>query len=473
MDITGPSPIETPDRGGAPGARPYPADPAELQTLLDGHLARAVRVDGQPIALLVPSTSSRSAAGVSALAYRQVATAPYELGLLIGPNPNDSDLSSLWMWTAGRFATPLGTVSVDQEVAAALLSHVSVLGPQVMKDVSEPCIDAQLPWLQRVCSGASIVAIGVRDGEERFHALSAALSSIMGLRRTVLIAVADLPSEAVPDTGRRAEPSILRAVETGDSQQVLQVLSAEHLPGSAESRRAAQDVLPLVLAMEVAAGLGAETATLLGYVPSEDETRSGQAKAGGHAAAMFWRYAAPGLSLAQQRQLLELARLAIASHCEGGASPPFHTTDAELLRLSAVFVTLKTRGELRGCIGHIRQDLPLYRAVQEMAVAAASGDPRFPPLSIDELSQTSLEIAILSPFRRVVATEQIEVGVHGLLIHEGGLRGLLLPQVPSERGWDRETFLENLCYKAGLPASAWVGCDGLYAFTTYAFGEET
>lgn len=126
---------------------------------------------------------------------------------------------------------------------------------------------------------------------------------------------------------------------------------------------------------------------------------------------------------------------------------------------------------MRGCIGHLQADRPPYRVVQGMDVAAATEDPRFPPLTPEELERVYLEISVLSPFQRLTDPMQVEVGTHGLLILKGDRQGLLLPQVAVEEGWDREAFLEGVCGKAGLPASCWREGAALYTFTVVAFGE--
>jgi len=128
-------------------------------------------------------------------------------------------------------------------------------------------------------------------------------------------------------------------------------------------------------------------------------------------------------------------------------------------------------GELRGCIGHMRADQPLNQMVQEMAREAAFSDPRFPPLTLDELDKAELEISVLSPLHRITDTEQIRVGADGLMIHQGGKQGVLLPQVPVEQGWDRGLYLENLCSKAGLMPGCWNQDASLYTFTAEVFGE--
>jgi AmmeMemoRadiSam system protein A len=134
------------------------------------------------------------------------------------------------------------------------------------------------------------------------------------------------------------------------------------------------------------------------------------------------------------------------------------------------FTTLHLDGELRGCVGYVIPMYPLYRTVAETAVAAAFSDPRFTPVTPSEGSRLVIEISVLSPMFSI-QPEQVEVGRHGLLIEMGGRRGLLLPQVPVEQGWDRLTFLEQTCYKAGLPPIAWKQGATLQAFTAEVFGE--
>jgi AmmeMemoRadiSam system protein A len=116
--------------------------------------------------------------------------------------------------------------------------------------------------------------------------------------------------------------------------------------------------------------------------------------------------------------------------------------------------THKEGGELRGCIGHLRADTPLYRVVQEMAAAAATSDPRFSSLKAEELNQVKVEILILSPLRRITDPQTIEVGKHGLMIIKGGKQGALLPQVPIEQKWNRTEFLQGLCQKEVCQAIA-------------------
>ncbi|HET9317980.1 MAG TPA: AmmeMemoRadiSam system protein A [Vicinamibacteria bacterium] len=182
---------------------------------------------------------------------------------------------------------------------------------------------------------------------------------------------------------------------------------------------------------------------------------------------------ADGLPPEARTRLLELARLAIASHLQG-EDPALAAADDDPWPPRGAFVTLKTRsnGYLRGCIGHVEADQPLAVTVRRMAVAAATQDPRFPLVTPEELAALRLEISVLSPLAPI-RPEEVEVGRHGLLVRFRGHSGLLLPQVPVAQRWDRETFLDHTCRKAGLPTDTWrdPACE-LLAFTAIVFGEE-
>jgi AmmeMemoRadiSam system protein A len=178
------------------------------------------------------------------------------------------------------------------------------------------------------------------------------------------------------------------------------------------------------------------------------------------------------LSVEEKRELLRIARASIEAAFLG-KEPPEQSLESKAFREAAgAFVTLKIGGELRGCIGYIEPRLPLVEAVREVAQRAAFSDPRFPPLSPEELGEVDIEISVLSPVRKISDVHEIEVGKHGLIVEAGNHRGLLLPQVALEHGWDRETFLRYTCVKAGLPESAWTLPQALLStFTTTNFSE--
>nr|HID59222.1 AmmeMemoRadiSam system protein A [Desulfobacterales bacterium] len=178
------------------------------------------------------------------------------------------------------------------------------------------------------------------------------------------------------------------------------------------------------------------------------------------------------LTLSEKKVLLEVARKAIAARLTWKKFTVPDNPQGGLLSQRGAFVTLHKKGALRGCIGVFTSDKPLYRTVQEMALAAAFEDPRFAPLTREELDEIDIEISVLSPLKRIDDLKSIEVGKHGLYIVKGLNRGVLLPQVASEHNWDRETFLTQTCYKAGLPGDCWKGDCEVYTFTAQIFGEK-
>ena len=178
------------------------------------------------------------------------------------------------------------------------------------------------------------------------------------------------------------------------------------------------------------------------------------------------------LTAKDKATLLNIVKSTIASKVKDKVPPKVEIASEILKEKRGAFVTLKKRGHLRGCIGYIKAVKPLWETVQEMAVAAAFHDPRFPALKSEEFKDLSFEISVLSPLQRIKNISDIEVGKHGLYIVRGYNSGLLLPQVAVEYSWDRETFLRETCYKAGLPPQAWMDKETeIYIFSADYFGD--
>jgi len=183
------------------------------------------------------------------------------------------------------------------------------------------------------------------------------------------------------------------------------------------------------------------------------------------------------LSLNEKRALCAIARESIEARL-------FHRTQAmpasgkgfrrcaEVVGSAGAFVTLHENGQLRGCIGRMRSELPLDETISEMALAAAFEDPRFDPVSRAEIADITIEITVLGILRKIASAEEIIVGNHGIYIIARGRSGVLLPQVATENGWNRLEFLNYVCLKAGLPPGAWQDADTqLFIFEGIVFGE--
>ncbi|MBS3818177.1 AmmeMemoRadiSam system protein A [bacterium] len=173
----------------------------------------------------------------------------------------------------------------------------------------------------------------------------------------------------------------------------------------------------------------------------------------------------------QKNTLLKLARNAIEHYLATGRHLSQQTEDETLQEKRGAFVTLKQDNQLRGCIGYALPYKPLYETIIDVSVSAAFHDFRFPPLTKEELPQTKIEISVLTPPQKIEDVNQIEIGKHGIIITKGMHKGLLLPQVPVEWGWDVETFLSNGCRKAGLDEDEWKREAQIEIFSAQVFSE--
>ncbi len=172
--------------------------------------------------------------------------------------------------------------------------------------------------------------------------------------------------------------------------------------------------------------------------------------------------------------LLQIARDAITAHLEGRIPSKLQGLDAELLQKSGAFVTLQKGEQLRGCVGQIISDKPLYVTVAQAAIAAATRDPRFHPVNASEMPQLEIEISVLTALHSLERIEDLEIGIHGLYIEDGVHSGLLLPQVAIAHDWNRTQFLQHACKKAQLPEEAWQDSETeIYLFSSQPFGEKS
>ncbi len=178
------------------------------------------------------------------------------------------------------------------------------------------------------------------------------------------------------------------------------------------------------------------------------------------------------LNVEEQKEILGFIRQTIKEYLEDDEIKPITLKNPKYDEISGAFVTLHKKGALRGCIGHIIGIKPLKNTIQEMAIASSTQDPRFPPVEASELDDLDIEVSILSPLKRVKNPEEIVVGKHGIVMSQGPFKGILLPQVATEYGWDREIFLNHTCLKAGLPEDAWKKGATIEIFSAQVFGEK-
>jgi AmmeMemoRadiSam system protein B/AmmeMemoRadiSam system protein A len=440
--------------------------------MIDTFLNPVEPVDGDPIAIIVPHAGYVYSGPVAAYGFKQMEGGDYDVAVIIAADHQLPLSDPISVWAEGGFETPLGVVPVDVELAETLVAADPSITSDTAPHQGEHPIEIELPFLQRVCPNCRIVPVLMgSDSEASVVALTNALLSALPGRRAIVIASSDLSHYPAYQDARVVDGATLAAIETNDPDQVRATTDALMNAGIRNLATCACGEGPILVTMRVAQGLGAETVSILRYANSGDTPYGDRERVVGYGAVMLWHYTPPNLSQAERQELLRLARTAIAEYLKTGSIPTPEPTAPESDRRSGVFVTLKKGNELRGCIGRLRADMPLHQRVQELAVAAATSDPRFPPLALTELDEVNIEISILSPIQRITDTHAIEVGTHGLVILQAGRQGVLLPQVPIEEGWDREEYLDNLCLKAGLMPDCWTDQPTLYAFKATVFGE--
>ena len=450
----------------------YPANPDELQRLVDSYLARATRVGGRPIALIAPHAGYVYSGQVAAQAFKQLEGQRYDVVVLLGAN-HTSTFRDISVYAEGSFATPLGDVPVDAALAQRLLTAHQRIVFNPEPHLREHSIEVELPFLQRTLGDFKIVPIIIgAPTMENCRILADALGQALAGRNALVVASSDMSHYPTYQDANRIDGRMLAAIESLDVERVQREDRACLSEKVNNLACTLCGLGPVMTAMMYARNVGANQATTLAYLNSGDVDASTRSRVVGYGAVMFWQWDAVQLDAEEQAELLKLARQAIAAHLQRKPKPSPDVKDPKLLQPSGAFVTLEKKGELRGCIGQIVARDPLYQTVQAAAISAATEDPRFPPCTARELDEITIEISVLSPMRRVQSVEEIQVGTHGLYIRKGQRSGLLLPQVAPEQGWDRAAFLAGLCRKAGLAEDAWRAPDAaLYSFTAQVFGE--
>ncbi len=497
-----PSPTADPmDVHRAEGAgRWYPADPSKLQAAVDAYVGQAdvEPISGRLLAVIVPHAGYIYSGGVAGYAFRalQEAGCVGHTIAVIGDTHTGGGSAEIAVWAAGAFQTPLGAIPVDHEVAQALVAADRRIEFDHKAFQLEHPVENQLPFLQVVCPGAQIVPVVVRQASlENAQLLAEALVKALGDRPALIVASTDLSHYHPYDEARQMDEVALQAIVSLDPQAVLDSprrCAELGLGGGETSTMCSQGAV--MTALIAARQMGANRGTVLHYANSGDVPVGDRTQVVGYGAVALWQsqggqepppsFELPPLSAETsepiplsaeaQEELLALARTTAEQFLDTETFAAFQTSDPALLQPTGAYVTYEKDGVLRGCLGRLEGDRPVYQNVQYAALAAALADPRFPAVTARELDELTLEITLLYPIRQVEGPGEIQIGRDGVLMRVGQEDGALyLPQVPLEQGWDLEETLTQLCRKAGLPDDAWQRPDArFYAFTGLWFGED-
>jgi len=524
------------EAGAMKGTRPsvlagswYPADPARLSASVDAHIAQgrplAQIARRPPLAVIAPHAGHEWSGDAAGHVYRLLEGEPgaaIERVILIGPS-HYSGFRGASILAVSAYATPLGDVPLDAEVVRALRASPEFVAADSAQ-TREHCLEIQLPFLQRALRHPfRIVPILVsRSDPAGWQRLADVIAPFVDEHTLILISsdfthfgsrFGYAPFQTDLDLNLRRldkgalvpiltlDPVALARYEDSTGVTVcgiqpigilLEMLRRPELQqrweGAPQGRvleyyRSADRIGDFDGSVSYAAVAFFRPGDLLPGPTFPERLRAVRVE--GEEAAEVGAPNTPSVAepapidfnAAEKHFLLGLARNTLKEVLAKRPAPevPSYPADVSAAKLETscgVFVTLTEEGMLRGCIGSIVGVEPLAKGVIDNAINAALSDPRFPPVGLPELEKLAIEISVLTPLRPIQRPEEIVIGRHGVVLERGGRRALFLPQVAPEQGWDRDTMLDHLAAKAGLPRDAWRSGASLKVFEARVFSEE-
>jgi len=470
----------------------YSNDKATLAREIAGYLQQAPRsLTGVTVrALIAPHAGYAYAGRCAAESFKQLEGQSVARVFLLGPS-HYMAFEGVASLNVDAFETPLGLVPLDRAVLDALRKNPLVHDVPAAH-AREHSLEIELPFLQTVLKDFTLVPLIVGQlTPSQAIELGALLKQQVGPRDLVVVSTDFTHYGPAFDFApfRDDVKNRLSALDQGAFDRIL----AKDIKGifsyAAQTGITWDGVTPTALMLATLPPTA--HGTLLRYYKSGDADNEYTHSVSYGALAFYDAAAAPvpppaaanaapaptnepGLSAAERQLLLTLARDTLTRHVQNKGVPDLaaYPLTPRLKEKAGAFVTLHEHGELRGCIGYIQGIKPLAETVRENACNAATDDPRFPPVQPAELNKIVIEISVMSPLRKVAAPEDVTAGVHGVVLKKGRYQGVFLPQVATEQGWDRETFLRQLGRKAGLDLDAYKSAE-LFVFTAEVFGEHT
>jgi len=446
----------------------YPAGRTELEAMLKSYLnsANPEKIDGPVLAIISPHAGYQFSAPVAAYGYKALQGKEIKTVVIIGFN-HRKFFDGISVYAKGAWRTPLGDVAIDEEIANRIISNNKRIKFEPGLFIGENSVEMQVPFVQLTLKDAKVVpiAFGTQDYKDAVI-LADALANILKDRKDVLvIASTDLSHYHPYEEANSIDKDLIA---------VLNKMKAKDLYDSAVIGTCELcGMMPVTAVLLAAEKLGFDGIKILKYANSGDVTGDKGKVVGYLSAAIYKKEEKTMLNDAQRKRLLQIARESITSYVRDGKRKDFTESDTVLNKNLGAFVTLHENGELRGCIGNMMGQGPLYRTIADMAIESATGDPRFPRLSAEEIDRIVIEISVLTPLEKVASYKDIKIPGHGVLVRSGFRSGVFLPQVATENNWDREQFMNYLCaHKAGLAPDAWKDPKTeLYVFSAEVFGE--
>ena len=423
-------------------------------------------------ALIVPHAGYYFSGNVAAAAYQSIPDdVHYKRIFLLGPSHHE--------WLDGAsvntefdyYNTPLGNVKVDVDTAQKLIETDSVFSYQPKAHDREHCLEVQLPFLQRRFDDVPpIVPIIISTNDFRKLQRIAEILKPYLTEDNLFVVSSDFSHYPSYEDACQVDALTGKAVESGDVERFIAQLEENSRSGMRNLATSACGELAIATLMLMMQDGGYEVKHLLYQNSGDIENHDHSRVVGYHAFAILRRATQEFvLSDDEKRILKDIALTSISDSLAGKPIAESTTLTATLKRKCGAFVSLHKQGRLRGCIGHFGEDVPLHEIVAEMARAAAFEDPRFIPVTKDELDDIDIEISVLTPMRRIQSLDEFQLHRHGIYIRKGYRSGTFLPQVADEVNWTKEEFVGHCAQdKAGIGWDGWKEAE-LYVYEAIVF----
>jgi len=438
--------------------------------------AKKEKLEGEIVALISPHAGYIYSGQVAAYAYKLIEGKVFDSVVVVAPS-HRALFKGASLYDRGGYRTPLGVVPIDTELSQKMMERRKEIQFLPEAHSQEHSIEIQIPFLQVVLKSFRLIPIVMEPywSWETCQSLASAIAETVRGKNVLLIASSDLSHFHSYDEAVKLDKIVLNHIERFDPEGLDRDLRSNRCEACGGG--------PVISIMLAAKALGANQGKVLKYLNSGDVTGD-RSRVVGYAAGVFYKTVGGkekmkeekkvgvdlGLNGEEKKTLHQIAKTVIENKARGKTVPDFKVESPVLKENRGAFVTIHKRGQLRGCIGYIEGRGPLHKTIEEMAEAAAFRDPRFTPVKEKELPELELEISVLTPLKKIKDVDEVQVGKHGIYIKKGWYSGLLLPQVATEYGWDRQAFLEHTCQKAGLPSNAWKEKDTeIYIFSADIF----
>lgn len=460
----------------------YPKKKEELYLMLDGYLngADPKKLDGRVIGIISPHASYVYSGRTAAYGYKSVMNDPIDTVIIVGFN-HAFRHEGIAVCDCQAYETPLGSVKIDNGLSGEFINEHEKIYPLKKAFYDEQSTEMQVPFIQMVFKDASIVVLSIgMQTLENVKILAEALYQVLRNKDNYLIvASTDMCHFLQYDENNRVDDMTIKRIKNFDADKLYDI-------SKARGHRLMCGYGAVTASMIACKKLGADRIEIIKHENSGDVSGN-KHRVVGYLSAAFVKTGDQDrvtkknerkkdmLSEEQKKNMLKLARDSINYYLENGKKLDVKVDDAILNSEMGAFVTLHKNGQLRGCIGNIVGQGPFYLTVRDMAIQSATKDPRFRPVKPDEMKEIDIEISALSELEKIDDPNIIEAGKHGVLVSQGFRRGVYLPQVATQMGWDRDEFLNSLCgHKAGMKPDAWkTGKCDIFVFTATVFGEKS